>query len=260
MRILVHAGFHKTGTTTVQRTLRTNRPALKSRLVIALPWKLRPLLHAARAYSVYGDPLALAKFTHRAENFVAELPPLSRRDLILCSEELSGHLPGRGGIPDYRATVPLMQELTQALLRRYPEADLSVVYSTRKPERWLESAFWEQVKSSNQTLSLVAFCKQYADAADFGSVLDQIRASIAPARVKTFSLEDCSTARLGPAEPLLTLAGIPQSTLAELTLVEPANTRLPQKVLDHLLLLNRTIEDSPSRTAAKRAYLDSLTG
>ena len=39
-RILIHAGFHKTGTTSVQRTLRSNRDKLKSRFVLALPWKL----------------------------------------------------------------------------------------------------------------------------------------------------------------------------------------------------------------------------
>ncbi|MEZ5716468.1 MAG: hypothetical protein R3D85_15765 [Paracoccaceae bacterium] len=39
-----------------------------------------------------------AKFTHRAEAS-ADLPPLKARGLLLCSEELSGHLPGRGGLP-----------------------------------------------------------------------------------------------------------------------------------------------------------------
>ncbi|MEZ5716467.1 MAG: hypothetical protein R3D85_15760 [Paracoccaceae bacterium] len=38
----------------------------------------------------------------------------------------------------------------------------------------------------------------------------------------------------------------------------PANTRLPQEVLDHLLHLNRTIPDSAARRAAKDAYLASL--
>lgn len=258
MRITVHAGFHKTGTTSVQRTLRENRAALKARFVLALPWKLKPLLHAARAYSAYGDPLSLAKFTHRAEAFAAGLPPLRHRDLILCSEELSGHLPGRGGLPDYRAAPVLMGELCAALLRRFPQADLSVVYSTRTAASWLESAYWEQVKSSSQRLSLPDFRAEYAAAADFAPILAQVGQAIAPARLESFALEECAALPLGPAAALLSLAGLPAAELAALAPVPPANTRLPQAALDHLLHLNRSIEDSATRAEAKRAYLAGL--
>ena len=260
MQILIHAGFHKTGTTSVQRTLRENRGALKPRLMVALPWKFRPLLHAARAYSAYGDPLSLARFSHRAETFVAGLPPLRTRGLVLCSEELSGHLPGRGGIPDYRAAVPLMSELMQALRRRYRDHDLTLAYSTRAPDAWLESAYWEQVKSSSQTLSLDDFRARFAAAADFAPLLDTIAAAIAPtgARLQRFALEDCAAAPLGPATALLGLAGLSQADLAALAPVAPANTRLPRAALDQLLQLNRTIPDSAARVAAKQAFLDSL--
>ncbi|MDQ2090680.1 hypothetical protein [Marimonas arenosa] len=257
-QILVHAGFHKTGTTSVQQTLRENRGLLKERVVLALPWKLKPLLHAARAWSAYRDPLSLAKFTHRAEAFVAELPPLRHRGLIMCSEELSGHLPGRGGIPDYRGAVPLMGELTRALRRRFPDHDLRVVYSTRAPDAWLESAYWEQVKSSSQTMSLAAFRDQYTRAADFNPVLAAIRRAIAPASLESFALEDCAADRLGPAAPLLRLAGLDDAVCAGLTPLPPANTRLAQEALDHLLDLNRTHPDSADRAAAKQAYLDTL--
>lgn len=259
MRITLHTGFHKTGTTTVQRTLRMNRAALKRHALVMLPWKFRPLIHAARAFSAYGDPLSLARFSHRAEAFVADLPPLTRRGLVLCSEELSGHLPGRGGIPDYRAAVPLMAELTGAFRRRYRDHDIAVLYSTRAADTWLDSAYWEQVKSSSQTLSLADFRAKYAAAADFAPIFEAIRAAIAPhgARLDHFALEDCRSA-LGPAAALLRHAGLGAGELATLSPVPPANTRLPQEALDHLLHLNRTLPDSAARAAAKRAFLAGL--
>ena len=49
MRILIHAGFHKTGTTSVQAALRRNREALAPWLRLRLPGQTRTLRQAARA-------------------------------------------------------------------------------------------------------------------------------------------------------------------------------------------------------------------
>ncbi|UYV37674.1 hypothetical protein N4R57_00700 [Rhodobacteraceae bacterium D3-12] len=257
--ILIHAGFHKTGTTTIQKTLRSNRAALRPHAILALRRDLEPLLHAARAYSAYGDPLSLAKFTMRAETFVAALPGLKKRGLILSSEELSGHLPGRGGIPDYRAAPVLMGELAAAFQRRYDTPDLTFVFTTRDSGSWLTSAYWEQVKSSNQSLSLAHYRAKFAAAANFDTVLDTIANTITPARLHHYALEETTTAQLGPATPLLQHLRLPDSTLAALTATKPANTRLPNDALETLLALNRAhAEDSDARIAAKRAFLEQF--
>ena len=52
MRIIIHAGFHKTGTTTVQKTLRANREDLRPHCRIILRPGMVALCEAARAYSV----------------------------------------------------------------------------------------------------------------------------------------------------------------------------------------------------------------
>lgn len=257
--ILIHAGFHKTGTTTIQKTLRANRAALRPHALLALRRDLEPLLHAARAHSAYGDPLSLAKFTLRAEAFVNALPGLKKRGLILSSEELSGHLPGRGGLPDYRAAPVLMGELAAAFQRRYDTPDLTFVFTTRAADSWLTSAYWEQVKSSNQSLSLAHFRAKYATAANFDPILADIRNAIAPARLLHYSLEESRDTPLGPATPLLQRLDLPDTTFTALTPTKAANTRLPQDALDTLLALNQTHADnSDARIAAKRAYLTSF--
>jgi hypothetical protein len=48
-RVILHAGFHKTGTTSVQEFLRANRSALKKHVAIRLKPQMRDLIHAARA-------------------------------------------------------------------------------------------------------------------------------------------------------------------------------------------------------------------
>ena len=107
-RIIIHAGFHKTGTTTIQATLRENRVALKKQIALRLRWHMKDIVTAARGYSIDLDPLTLVKLQSRFGGMVNELPGMPRRTLIISAEELSGHLPGRGGLADYGAAPVLL--------------------------------------------------------------------------------------------------------------------------------------------------------
>jgi hypothetical protein len=106
--ILIHAGFHKTGTSTVQKFLQHNRPALNPHMALGLKWKMKDILHAARGFSTWRDPVTLMKFTRRFDAFVAAHYGVKRRGLFLSAEELCGHMPGRGDLRDYSAAPLLM--------------------------------------------------------------------------------------------------------------------------------------------------------
>ena len=43
----------------------------------------------------------------------------------------------------------------------FPKAEVCIYLSTRAPEPWLASAYWEHVKSSNMTLDFDAFRTRY---------------------------------------------------------------------------------------------------
>ncbi len=45
--VIVHAGFHKTGTTSVQRFLQANAPALKPHVTLGLNYQARDLIQTA---------------------------------------------------------------------------------------------------------------------------------------------------------------------------------------------------------------------
>lgn len=258
--IVIHPGFHKTGTTTVQQTLRANRKALKPYAMLGLKWRFPDLIAASRGYSTYRDGFSLAKFSMRLDALLAQLPDYRHRALIMSCEELSGHIPGRAGLPDYSAAVDLMAEMAAAFRRRYGKPHLIFAFTTRKPESWLQSAYWEQVKSSSMVLDQDEYMEKFAAAANFATVLDGVARAVAPAPLHRFALEDCAAMRLGPAEPILRLAGLDDGALATMQPIAPANPRLAPEVLAHLLHLNRTIPDSDVRKAAKLAYLDEFRG
>ena len=254
-RIILHPGFHKTGTSSLQATLRANRTALKPHIALRLRWHMKDLLHATRGYSTWRDPLTLLKAEHRFETLLDGLPQMPRRTLALSAEELAGHLPGRGDLADYSAAPELLEIFIRSLRQRFPQAEIIVYLSTRAPADWIASAYWEHVKASSMTLNLADFTARYAPSSDLDAMVQEITRRL-PCPVHQTRLEDCRDLPLGPATPLLDLCELPQDLLKQLTLPPPANQRLPADLLQALLDANRRHADDPqARRRAKTALL-----
>lgn len=253
-KIILHAGFHKTGTSTVQATLRTNRPALKKHVAMRLRPQMKELIHATRGYSTWRDPLTLTKAQLRFEKMLKELPGMPKRTLIISAEELAGHLPGRGHLDDYSAAPVLLYMMWQSAREIFPDTPFEVYLSTRAPDAWLPSAYWEHVKASSMSMEYADFVARYAKAADLAGMAAEI-ASRMPCPVHSAALETSVGRYLGPTDLLLDLVDIPHDVRETLVPVPPANTRLPQDVLHALLAANRRYKDRDARSIAKRAIL-----
>lgn len=252
--IVIHPGFHKTGTSTLQQVLRRNRPALKGQVRIVLRGEMRDLVHAARGYSTWRDPFTLDKFAHRFHALLDKLGRMPKRVLCLSCEELSGHLPGREGIPDYSAATVLTAEMARIAAEMHPGIPLSFHLTLRQPESWLRSAYWEHVKSSSMTLGWDDFAAASRPGADLTAAADAMAEAL-PCPVHRSWLEDTAALPLGPAVPLLDLCGISEQAQRGLERVAPANTRHDDSVLLALLAANRDYTDRDARLAAKQAIL-----
>lgn len=252
--IVIHSGFHKTGTSTLQQVLKRNRPVLKGQVRIVLRGEMRDLVHAARGYSTWRDPFTLDKFARRFRDLLEHLGRMPKRVLCLSSEELSGHLPGREGIPDYSAAPILAAEMARIAAAVHPKTPLSFLLTLRQPEPWLRSAYWEHVKASSMTRDWQEFVAATRPGADLAAAAAAIAAA-QPNPVHRVWLEDCAGAPLGPAGPLLELCGIGAEQQATLSPVAPANTRADDTVLLALLAANRDYTDRDARLAAKQAIL-----
>jgi hypothetical protein len=253
-KIVIHAGFHKTGTSSVQAVLRANRKALMPSVAIRLKGQMQELMHATRGYSTYGTENALEKVRLRFEALLADLPGMPRRTLLLSAEELSGHMPGRGALADYSAAPVLMYLYWQRAQAAFPATPVVFCFGTRSPENWRRSAWAEHVKSSGMTLDYVNFSTQYPDADNLDGIVSEVRRRV-PAPVHSFALEDCAEQPLGPADPVLDLCDVPAELRATLTAQPPQNTRFDDDTLAALLEINRTHRDTDARNAAKAALL-----
>ncbi len=249
--IVIHAGFHKTGTSTIQTTLRKNRALLKPHIAMRLKPRMKELLHATRGYSTWRDPLSLLKAERRFANLLKGLPGMPRRVLCLSAEELSGHMPGRGELRNYSAAPILMERFVQICTRQFPGTPVSICFGVRQAEAWLASAWAEHVTNSSLSLDRDAFCAEYASAGDFAGIVDAV-AEQSGADVHRFHLEEHSA---NPAAPLLALCGVPAEVQGALSLPDRVNTRLPDAVLLDLLGANRAYDDRAARKAAKHKIL-----
>lgn len=249
-RLVIHAGFHKTGTTTIQQTLKLNRPVLKPVLRSVLRPGMKDLVSAARGFSSDGDPISRAKFHNRFGSFLYEQPPMRRRVLCLSAEELSGHLPGRPKTRDYRAAVALAQDMAAGAHLVFPYAELVFFFTTRNPDDWLASAYTEHVKSSSMTMGFDEFASRYRTAANLDGIIDQI-ASAVSAKVVHSRLEETLDDTFGPATRLLDICEVPQDVRDQMTRPEPANRRPDPQVMDALLKANQTIKDKAALASAK---------
>lgn len=254
-RIIIHAGFHKTGTSSLQATLRENRVAMKQQVALRLRWHMKDLVAATRGYSTWRDPLTMIKVQHRFGTMMNALPGMPRRTLIISAEELAGHLPGRGDLADYSAAPVLLYAFWEIARARYPNAEILIYLSTRAPEAWLASAYWEHVKASNMTMDFAEFAQTYRKAADLDGMVAEV-ASRVPVPVHHAALENAIALPLGPASPLLDLVGLPAEVLRTLVPVPPANERFGDDVLAALLAINRTQNDPDKRRTAKRQILN----
>jgi hypothetical protein len=254
-RIVLHAGFHKTGTTTVQHFFRVNRRALNRHMALRLRPQMIDLVHATRGYSTWRDPLTFDKVAARFDRLLDGLPDMPKRTLLISSEELSGHLPGRDDLENYSGAIDLHYLMVTRLRDRFPSSEIVLFFSTRDPDDWLQSAYWQHVKSSSLTLDFEAFAQRYSGAADLDAIVDDVAARV-PCITRRMRLEACAALPFGPASPLLDICDIPGPVRATLTPPARMNTRPDLTVLLQLLTANRTYDDPEARRAAKNAILD----
>lgn len=265
MRLILHAGFHKTGTTSVQQFLRANRAALRRHVRVFTRLGQEPLCEAARAFSVTRDAMDRALLAAEWGRFLAALDPGDPRPVLLSSEDLAGHMPGRHGLVRYDAAPLILTDLAALL----PEgADLTVALSLRATGPWRRSCWAQHVRATRHVGGLDDYLAAAGGAlADDAAAVARALGSGAlaggalagRARVVTWALEQAD-GPFGPAGPLLDLLALPDRVRARLTPPVHANPSLPEAVLADLLALNRSGLERADWAAAKRAVIDAARG
>ncbi|WP_439123492.1 hypothetical protein [Marivita sp.] len=252
-QIVIHAGFHKTGTTSVQSMLRENAALLDPHLQVFLKDAFEDLTAKARAFSIDPKEKTLAMVAKAAIAFFKGLDSADPRPILMSSEDLSGHMPGRHGLECYDSAGLVMKCLADAAFLRFGDAtDLTFFFSTRDRNTWLRSTWWQNLRSTRLTDDFQSYIGRFDEARSLEDILEEVATDVTPARVTSYQLEDSSTLPLGPLDPLLALLELNDLDQSTLQVLPPENVQ-PDLGIDAVFLaLNQSALPEKDVQEAKR--------
>jgi len=215
-QILLHPGFHRTGTSSMQHFLWLNREVLAPHLAIRLTRHFKPVARLCTRYAVTQNPFDLSDILTELDAGFAQEPVPTGRNLLISSEMFCGDVPGFGRVRDYSAAPTLISYLTGYLQERFPAAQIRVILSTRDADEWLFSVYRHVLRRSRVTMTREEFATMYRDAADFERILQDIAEAIAPVELLYLPLDHAVQHRLGPGGALVEQMPVPDDISAAL--------------------------------------------
>ncbi len=238
--IVVHAGFHKTGTTALQRFLQMNGPHLWPHMALVLPHRINHATRMATLHSSVGDLVSKGEYKARLVAFLETLDIGQRRHLVICAENMAGLIPGRNGHPDYSCMPVLLAVARDAIQQVFGKhRPLEFHLTTRKSDDWLRSCYWQNLRSSRLTMEFETFAETFQDAADFTKIIEHARQSLGSTPLYAASYEDLKSKKFGPADRVVNAVPLPADVLRKLSLVPNRNITPDDSKIAAVLAHNR---------------------
>lgn len=260
VRVLVHAGFHKTGTSSLQDFLKINRTALSPWFISYGKADFRSAGAHARRYGERPFPWRRAMFRRALRRFLRDVP--DDQNIVLTRETFSGGMPGHrralGGLmTGYAQTaVPLAHVIVQELHRRFgPQVDITFFYTLRDKDGWIASVHGHLLRSIRLRDDFKTFRARFPDLKGPSEEARVIARALAPVPVKTAALEEYSDDPAGCARVILDHFTIPSEVRAHLCPAPRSNVGQSPQTRQAFLDLNRRIRD---KAVLKRQKEDLL--
>ena len=239
--ITVHAGFHKTGTTSAQGFIRANWRTLARHATLMLKKQISKPVFFARKYAVDRDPMTRNAFRFNFISCLGELE-LNRnsRPLIISAEDLSGTMPGYRGIANYSAAADLAEDVVDALRHHFgADVPINLLYTVRGRDAWMRSLWARHVWRGYTDQDFDDYTRDHADVLDIDPVLQDISARVGNASVSAIALEEVATHQFGPGAIFLTPLDLPDRAYQHLVPPPHKNKSHPPDRLAQMLERNR---------------------
>jgi hypothetical protein len=247
-RVLVHAGFHKTGTTSLQKYLSRHEAAFKPYFDFYGQTDFKKAAGRARIYAQKPFIWRRRRFQRAFDTFLRSVA--DAETIVLSRENFSGQMPGyrnwRGKpLTSYRrAAVPLCRDVVAGLRRRFgADVQIAFLFTTRDSEDWLRSAYGQLLRTTDLDTDLDGLRALLGRPVDLAAEAAHIARALRPVPVHMRALEDLSPRRAGPAAAVLDLMGVPEALADTLPPAERHYERVPPEIEAEFLALNRSGED-----------------
>jgi len=259
-RIIVHAGFHKTGTTTLQKHLARLRKPLAPYFTYYGQNDFKNAGARARIYAQRPFWHRRIRFRLSFRKFLNTIPDSDT--IVLSRETFSGVMPGhrdwRGRlVTDYAPiTITLCQEVIHEVRRRFgPNAQIEFVLTTREREPWIRSVYGHLLRSIHLRDTFEEFRAQFPGLIDLKEESQRIARALAPYQTHVFALEDYADDRHGTAAIIMKLAHVPAALRSDLPAAARANTGQSRALEEAFFELNHSGKSKGELRRLKDAML-----
>lgn len=261
VHVIIHPGFHKTGTSSLQDWLGRHRNALKPHLSYYGKSDFPQAGTAARIYGQKPYPWRLWAFRRAFDSFLSRVPDVPV--IVLSRETFSGAMPGHRRMTgrlttSYRRTaIPLGRQIIAGLRHRFgPEVEITFLYTLRARESWIRSVYGHLLRSIHLPCDYDTFRAQFGDLMDPRREAEAIATALGVA-AHLVDLDDVGVRREGPAAAVLDLLDVPQSVRDALPPATQANIGQTTALEAAFLAMNRSSRDKAALKRQKDAMLNA---
>ncbi len=258
-RIIVHAGFHKTGTTSLQKYLAETRPLLAEWFSYYGQDDFKVAGARARIYAQKPFYWRRLRFRRAFAAFLAEIP--DAKVIVLSRETFVGVMPGhrdwRGRtLQDFSAAIPLCQDVIRCLTQRFgKDTEIEFLFTTRERESWIRSVYGHLLRSIHLKETFEAFRAQFPKLIELNAEAQRIGTHLAPCKINVVPMETLVSSRFGPAKAILDLASVDEATRATLPDAKRANAGQSQAEEAAFLQMNQGARTKDDLRRTKDAML-----
>lgn len=258
-RIVVHFGFHKTGTSTTEHTLLQHSALLSAHCLVLGNPQLGQAPEWAKRFSARRTGENLARFRSAWDDCLGRLNPAPDQAIVISCVDLIGRIPGHPRVHDYGAGSDLVRSMKDGIDACFPnQADAVFFASTRAPDAWLKSLWWQNLKVHRITEDAAEFAARFQPVSDLQAQADTLADAAFPYPLRTGSLEISARHPLGPAGPILDLIDLPQDIRAQVRPHKRLKPSLSDDAMDLLLEINRSDMDDTDLAQTKSDVLAVL--
>ena len=257
--VIIHAGFHKTGTTSLQDFMARNRRILKPDCQYFGKVDFLAAGAHARIYAQRPFRWRLWRFRRSLRRFLQTVDPSPQ--IVLSRETFAGGMPGHktiGGrrIQNYqRSARALLPVIAEEVRRRFgPDTCVTFFLTTREKEAWIQSIHGHLLRSIKLSEDYATFRTAFTDLLSPSEEAARL-ADYLPDPVVTAALEAARDRPEGPAAPLLDLLNIPPRKRARMKPAPKSNIGPRADLRDTYLQLNRSNLRGARLKSAKEAAL-----
>jgi hypothetical protein len=232
-RIVLHLGFHKTGSSSLQELLRANRGRLPADCgcLVQRDRELDGLAAACKAYDRWPGARRLSWVAAEWGELVDRFLSGPRSTLILSNEDFLGRIPSaRDDTELYERSADLLS----ALLGPADGIEIEPCVYVRSGEAWRRSLYGHLLKTRGIRMSFAAFAAvEKFRSPDLGAVAARLGGG-AGRPMTVLSFEDDLKTRLGPGTAFLRRCGLGDDRLADWRPVGRRNEGIPETVVERM--------------------------